>query len=191
MPFNIKEKYFNGEVVLIEPQVFEDERGSFMEVFREDSFKEIGLPDRFVQENHSISKKNVIRGLHFQWDPPMGKLMRVTRGNAFLVAVDIRKNSPTLGEWVGVEASEENRYMLWAPAYFARGFAALSDRVDVQYVVTGRYNHGCESGILWNDSDIGIKWPVKTPILSEKDSKAQTLKEWIKRAEADNFVYKG
>jgi len=189
MPVENIEKFFKGEVVLLKPKVFKDHRGFFYEVFKKSELEKYGVPSNFVQENHSGSIKNVVRGLHFQWDPPMGKLMRVTRGKAFLVAVDIRKNSPTLGKWVGVEASEENRYMLWAPAYFARGFAVLSDYAEIQYLVTGEYNNKAESGILWNDHEIGINWPVKNPILSEKDKNAQTLKEWLKRPESDNFVY--
>ena len=190
MEIKLIEKYLGGEVAVLQPQIFKDDRGFFTEVFKKSDFEKFGLPSCFVQENHSGSVKNVVRGLHFQWEPPMGKLMRVTKGKAFLVAVDIRKNSPTLGKWVGIEASEDNRFILWAPAYFARGFAALSDYAEIQYLVTGEYNHGAESGIFWNDPDIGIEWPVENPILSDKDRKAQTLKEWLKRPESDNFVYK-
>jgi len=161
-----------------------------MEAFRQDQFKAMGLPDFFVQMNHSGSAKNVLRGLHFQWDPPMGKLMRVPRGKAFLVAVDIRKGSPSLGKWVGIEASDENGYQIWAPAGFARGFCVLSDYAEVQYLCTGIYNNKAESGIRWNDPEIGIKWPLKNPILSQKDRSAQTLAEWLKRPESDNFRYK-
>ncbi len=189
MPIENSEKYFAGEVVLLKPKVFKDHRGFFYEVFKKSELEKYGVPSNFVQENHSGSIKNVVRGLHFQWEPPMGKLMRVTRGKAFLVAVDIRKNSPTLGKWIGVEASEDNRYMLWAPYYFARGFAVLSDYAEIQYLVTGEYNNKAESGILWNDSEIGIEWPVENPILSEKDRNAQTLKEWLNRPESDNFVW--
>src|SRR5579863_5588072 len=110
------------DVVVIVPEIFQDSRGFFMETFREDKFRELGIPYQFVQDNHSRSSKGVVRGIHFQWDPPMGKLMRVTNGTAFLVAVDIRKGSPTLGKWVGLEVSAENRRQVWAPAGFARGF---------------------------------------------------------------------
>src|SRR5713101_4916166 len=120
-----KESTHLGEIVIVAPEVFEDERGFFMETFRADQFKLLGLPTDFVQDNHSRSARGVIRGLHFQWDPPMGKLMRVSMGAAFLVAVDIRKGSPTLGRWIGVHASAENRKQVWAPAGFARGFCAL------------------------------------------------------------------
>ena len=117
----------------------------------------------------------------------MGKLMRVTQGKAFLVAVDIRKKSKTLGRWFGVEASAENRKQVYAPAGFARGFFVLSDTAEIQYRCTGLYNSQAESGILWNDPDIGIEWPVKNPILSEKDKTAGTFGEWLKRPEADYF----
>ncbi|MGA3318605.1 MAG: dTDP-4-dehydrorhamnose 3,5-epimerase, partial [Candidatus Korobacteraceae bacterium] len=140
-----------GDVVVLLPQVFEDERGFFLEAFRADQFERLGLPGLFVQENHSRSKKNVLRGLHFQWDPPMGKLMRVTCGAAFLVAVDIRKGSPNLGRWCGLEVSAKNKKQIWAPPGFARGFCALSDWVEIQYLCTGVYNNKGESGILWND----------------------------------------
>src|SRR6202035_718280 len=115
------------DIVVVVPDIFKDERGFFSETFRADQFEPLGLPTDFVQDNHSRSAKGVVRGLHFQWSPPMGKLMRVTRGAAFLVAVDIRKGSPTLGKWVGVESSVDNRRMVWAPAGFARGFCALSE----------------------------------------------------------------
>ena len=152
---------------------------SSSETYREDQFEEMGLPTKFVQDNHSRSVKGTVRGLHFQWEPPMGKLMRVTLGTAFLVAVDIRKGSPTLGKWVGVEASAENRRQVWAPAGFARGFCVLSELAEIQYKCTGLYNDKAESGILWNDPAIGIEWPVKDPILSDKDRKAQTLEQWL------------
>src|SRR5579872_7567480 len=126
MNTTIEAKYLE-EVVVIVPGIFEDSRGFFCETFRADQFEALGLPTAFVQDNHSRSVKGVVRGLHFQWEPPMGKLMRVTVGSAFLVAVDIRKGSPTLGKWVGIEASAENGKQLWAPAGFARGFCALTD----------------------------------------------------------------
>jgi len=117
----------------------------------------------------------------------MGKLMRVTLGTAYLVAVDIRKNSPTLGNWFGIEVSAQNKKMVWAPAGFARGFCVLSDFAELQYKCTGIYNNKGESGILWSDPEIGVKWPVKNPILSEKDAKAQTLKQWQATPASDNF----
>jgi dTDP-4-dehydrorhamnose 3,5-epimerase len=188
MGIKIEAKYLNDVVVLV-PDVFQDSRGFFMETFREDQFKALGLPTHFVQDNHSRSVKGVVRGLHFQWEPPMGKLMRVPVGSAFLVAVDIRKGSPTLGKWVGVEASAENRRQVWAPAGFARGFCVLSDVAEIQYKCTGIYSNKAESGILWNDPEIGIKWPESNPVLSDKDQKAQTLAQWLSRPESNNFKY--
>jgi len=160
-----------------------------METFREDQFQKHGLPTHYVQDNHSRSTKGVVRGLHFQWEPPMGKLMRVSQGSAFLVAVDIRKGSPTAGQWVGVEASAENRRQVWAPAGFARGFCVLSDSAEIQYKCTGLYSNKGESGIRWDDPAIGVKWPVKEPILSDKDKNAQTLAQWLERPESANFSY--
>jgi dTDP-4-dehydrorhamnose 3,5-epimerase len=178
-----------GDVVVVVPEVFQDSRGFFCETFRTDQFAELGLPTSFVQDNHSGSVRGVVRGLHFQWEPPMGKLMRVTVGSAFLVAVDIRKGSPTLGKWVGIEASAENRRSVWAPAGFARGFCALADFTEIQYKCTGIYSNKAESGIRWNDPAIGIEWPTANPIVSEKDSKARTLAEWLASPDSDNFTY--
>ncbi|PYY11207.1 MAG: dTDP-4-dehydrorhamnose 3,5-epimerase [Acidobacteria bacterium] len=188
MNITIETKYLD-EVSVIVPGVFEDGRGFFSETFRADQFEALGLPTAFVQDNHSRSMKGVVRGLHFQWGPPMGKLMRVTRGAAFLVAVDIRKGSPTLGKWVGVEATAENRRCVWAPAHFARGFCALSDMTEIQYKCTGIYNSKAESGIRWNDPAIGIEWPLSDVTVSEKDQKARTLAEWLASPDSENFRY--
>jgi dTDP-4-dehydrorhamnose 3,5-epimerase len=119
----------------------------------------------------------------------MGKLMRVSLGSAFLVAVDVRKGSPTLGKWVGIEVSAENRRQVWAPAGFARGFCVLSESAEIQYKCTGIYNNKCESGIRWDDPEIGVKWPVTDPVLSDKDRNAQTLAQWLCRPESANFKY--
>ena len=129
------------DLIIIIPEVFEDKRGFFMETFRTDQFKELGLPVDFLQDNHSRSAKGVLRGLHFQWAPPMGKLMRVTHGSAYLIAVDIRKGSPTLGKWYGIEVSAQNKKQVYAPAGFARGFCVLSDFAEIQYKCTGIYNN--------------------------------------------------
>ena len=188
MKITIDSEHLNGLVVLV-PEVFGDRRGFFLESFRADQFKELGLPHTFVQDNHSGSQKGVLRGLHFQWDPPMGKLMRVTAGKAFLVAVDIRKGSPSLGDWFGVEVSAENKKQVWAPAGFARGFCVLSDFAEILYKCTGTYNNQGESGILWNDPEIGIEWPVIDPVLSDKDRQAQTLSQWLNSKESDFFRY--
>src|SRR5713101_4333794 len=147
MSFVIESRYLE-EVVVVVPQAYRDERGFFMETYRTDQFEKLGLPTKFVQDNQSFSRKGVIRGLHFQWDPPMGKLMRVSRGTAFLVAVDIRTGSPTLGKWFGTTLSEQDRRLIWAPAGFARGFAVLSDFAEIEYLTTGIYNQAGESGVL-------------------------------------------
>ncbi|MEX1294869.1 MAG: dTDP-4-dehydrorhamnose 3,5-epimerase, partial [Candidatus Limnocylindrales bacterium] len=177
-----------------EHEAFEDERGFLMEAFHAGDFAryaELGLPSAFVQMNHSRSVRGVTRGLHFQWDPPMGKLMRVARGEAFLVAVDVRPGSPTLGRYESVVASDANHVALWAPASFARGFTTLSDIVDIEYLMTGDYNRAAESGIAWDDPAIGIDWPVTEPVLSARDRSAQTLAEWLARPEAEHFRYEG
>ena len=176
-------------MVVVVPEIFQDSRGFFTETFRADQFEALGLPTCFVQDNHSRSAKGVIRGLHFQWEPPMAKLMRVTVGAAFLVAVDIRKGSPTLGQWVGIEVSTENRRSVWAPAGFARGFCALSDGTEIQYKCTGIYNSKAESGILWNDPKIGIQWPLADVSVSDKDRNARTLADWLDSPESEGFVY--
>lgn len=188
MQIKIESRHLS-DVVVVVPEVFQDGRGFFSETFRADQFELLGLPTSFVQDNHSRSAKGVLRGLHFQWDPAMGKLMRVTRGAAFLVAVDIRKGSPTLGQWVGIEASDENRRCVWAPAGFARGFCALSDSAEIQYKCTGIYSNKAESAIRWNDPEIGIDWPLKDVIVSDKDRKAQTLAHWLASPESDHFQY--
>jgi dTDP-4-dehydrorhamnose 3,5-epimerase len=190
MEFRIESKSLR-DVVVVVPEIFQDDRGFFLETYREDQFRALGLPTQFVQDNHSRSVKGVIRGLHFQWEPPMGKLMRVSLGSAFLVAVDIRKGSPSLGQWVGVEASAENRRQVWAPAGFARGFCVLSDFAEIQYKCTGIYNGKAESGILWNDTEIGIGWPISDSEaqLSDKDRKAPTLAQWLASPNSANFQY--
>jgi dTDP-4-dehydrorhamnose 3,5-epimerase len=183
MRLRIESTHLNGIVVVV-PEVFEDDRGFFLESFRADLFGDIGLPQEFSQDNHSGSVRNVVRGLHFQYDPPMGKLMRVTRGTAFLMAVDIRPDSPTLGQWHGLEVSAESRREVWAPPGFARGFCVLSDFAEVQYKCTAIYTPASEVSLRWDDPDIGIAWPVTSPLLSKRDSQGITLKEWLRRDEA-------
>jgi dTDP-4-dehydrorhamnose 3,5-epimerase len=177
------------DAYIVKPDVFEDGRGFFMEVYRRDEYEAVGLPLHFVQVNHSRSARNVLRGIHFQWDPPMGKLMRVLHGTAFLVAVDIRKDSPALGKWHGVTLSGDERTLFWAPAGCARGFCVLSAHAEIEYLATGTYNAAGESGVRWNDPAIGIEWPVADPILSAKDQTAQSLDEWLRRPESDHFRY--
>ena len=190
MAFLVESRHF-GEVVVLVGNSYQDHRGYFTETYREDQFRELGLPGCFVQDNHSYSRMGVVRGLHFQWDPPMGKLMRVTRGAAFLVAVDLRLDSPTLGNWVGIEATDDNRKQVWAPASFARGFCALTHHVEVQYKCTGTHNPKCESAIRWNDPDIGIDWPVRNVTISEKDRNAQSLAEWLTSPHSSHFTLAG
>ena len=188
MEIRIESRYLE-DVVVIVPDIFQDARGFFTETFRADQFAALGLPTEFVQDNHSRSAKGVVRGLHFQWQPPMGKLMRVTAGSAFLVAVDIRKGSPNLGKWVGVTASAENRRQVWAPAGFARGFCSLADGTEIQYKCTGIYNSQCESAIAWDDPEIGIKWPLSDVTVSDKDRKARPLSAWLDSSDSANFQY--
>jgi len=170
------------ELILIKPAVYRDERGFFMESYNEKEFRAIGLDMKFVQDNHSRSKKGVLRGLHFQNPHAQGKLVRVIRGKVFDVAVDLRPDSPTFGKWYGVELSEENNLMMYIPEGFAHGFLVLSDVADFVYKVTDYYCKECDGGIIWNDPEIAIKWPLKeygieNPILSEKDSKLPLLSE--------------
>jgi dTDP-4-dehydrorhamnose 3,5-epimerase len=182
------------EVLVVEHETFRDDRGFFMEAFHAEQFAayaHLGLPSSFVQLNHSRSGLGVVRGLHFQWQPPMGKLMRVARGRAYIVAVDVRPGSPTLGRFEAITADDENHLALWAPASFARGFCALSDLVDIEYLTTGTYNGEAESGIAWDDPDIGIDWPVRDPLLSARDRSAQSLADWLARPEAQRFRYGG
>lgn len=189
MQLQIESTHLSGSLIVLSHETFRDDRGFFMEAYRADQFRDIGLPTGFVQDNHSGSVKGVLRGLHFQWDRPMGKLMRVTRGAAYLVAVDIRHRSPTLGRWVGFEVSDTSRKQIWAPAGIARGFCVLSEYAEIQYKCTEIYNTSGESGILWSDPAIGIEWPVADPILSKKDQHAQTLAEWLASPASKTFTY--
>lgn len=188
MRIDVIHEALNG-LMVFQPEVFEDERGFFMEVYRKDHFINAGLDLEFVQDNHSRSSKGVVRGLHFQWEPPMGKLMRVTQGEAYLVAVDIRIGSPTIGQWYGESVSAKNRKMVWAPAGFARGFCVTSESAEIQYKCSGIYSNIAEAGIFWNDPDLAITWPVENPTLSNKDIAAPTLKNWLNDPRAQNFKY--
>jgi dTDP-4-dehydrorhamnose 3,5-epimerase len=176
-------------VYVCTPEVHEDERGFLMESYRADEFAKAGIPDVFVQDNHGKSNvRNTVRGLHFQWNPPAAKLMRVIRGSAFLVAVDLRKNSPTLGAWVGIEASAENKKQLFAPASFARGYQTLTDDCEVLYKVSALFNPEGLGEIAWNDPDVAIDWPIKeTPLLSARTKVARPLKEWLADPKSDSF----
>jgi dTDP-4-dehydrorhamnose 3,5-epimerase len=166
------------DVLIIEPKVFEDERGWFCESFNKAKFKKYGISADFVQDNHSRSGRNVLRGLHYQINQPQGKLVRVVNGEVFDVAVDIRRSSPTFGRWVGLSLSAENRKMLWIPPGFAHGFLALTDEVDFLYKTTDYYAPQFERTIVWNDSELAIQWPLKgKPIVSAKDQAGQLLAE--------------
>ena len=156
-------------LLTIEPKIFADPRGMFYEVYSESKYEEHGI-SCFVQDNHSISKKGVVRGLHYQVNPGQNKLVRVTRGEIFDVAVDIRKQSPTYGKWWGLSLSETNNFQLYIPIGFAHGFCVLSESAEVLYKCSDYYSPENERGILWNDPDLAIDWPVKDPILSEKDA---------------------
>ncbi|MFC1656459.1 dTDP-4-dehydrorhamnose 3,5-epimerase [Patescibacteria group bacterium] len=165
-------------LVIITPKVFEDSRGFFLESYNQKVFGKNGINIEFVQDNHSHSTKNVLRGLHYQIEPfAQDKLIRVTRGKVFDVAVDIRKDSKTFGRWYGVELSAENKKMFFIPKGFAHAFLTLTDEVDFNYKVSNLYSVNHDRGLLWNDLDIGIKWPIKNPILSEKDKNQPKLKD--------------
>jgi dTDP-4-dehydrorhamnose 3,5-epimerase len=157
---------------ILEPVIHGDDRGFFMESWNRDTFRSLGINLEFVQDNHSRSSHGVLRGIHYQIDKPQGKLVRVTQGSVFDVAVDIRRKSPSFGRWTGVELSADNKRMMWVPPGFAHAFLVLSDTADFQYKCTELYIPECDRGIRWNDPDIGIKWPelgVKGPSLSDKD----------------------
>ena len=166
------------EVLLIEPDVFGDDRGFFLETWNRDRYLAAGFPDvSFVQDNHSRSRKGVLRGLHFQLNYPQGKLVQVVTGAVFDVAVDIRVGSPSFGQWVGYELSEKNHRQLWVPPGFAHGFCVLSDTVDFTYKCTDVYRPDDEGGVLWSDPALGIDWQVNEPLLSDKDKLYPILSE--------------
>ena len=168
-------------VLIITPKVFGDERGFFQETYHADKFAELGLPTNFVQDNHSRSKRGVVRGLHYQdMRAPMAKLVRCTAGRLLDIAVDLRVGSPTFGKWVGVELAEDNHRQLLVPVGFGHGFVVLSEYADLQYRCTNFYAPETEGAVLWNDPAIGVDWNVEEPILSARDQQAQTLAEYLK-----------
>ncbi|OGH05808.1 MAG: dTDP-4-dehydrorhamnose 3,5-epimerase [Candidatus Levybacteria bacterium RBG_16_35_11] len=165
------------DVILVEPKIFGDKRGLFMEIYKYSDFLQAGIREYFVQDNYSESARNVLRGLHYQKHPKtQGKLVRCVKGRIFDVAVDIRVGSPTYSRWVGHELSEDNKLMLYIPPAFAHGFVVLSDSSEVMYKCTKEYSPENDRGIIWNDPDIGIKWPVDNPILSDDDRRHPLLK---------------
>lgn len=164
-------------VVLLEPQVFGDERGFFVETFSKDAWAELGVEPEFVQHNHSRSGKGILRGLHFQTEPGQAKLLRCARGAIFDVAVDLRRDSPTYGQWEGHVLDDERHRQLFVPIGFAHGFVVLSDVADVAYLVSSVYDPATEAGIAWDDPDVGVDWGVEDPVLSERDKTAPKLAE--------------
>lgn len=166
------------DCLIIEPDIYEDDRGFFLETFEIEKYKkDAGIDLPFVQDNYSRSKKGVLRGLHFQNNHPQGKLVRVVRGSVFDVAVDLRINSPTYGEWESIELSENNKKQFWIPPNFAHGFLVTSDIADFEYKCTNSYHPNDEGCIIWNDSNLNITWPTIDPILSTKDMNGKKFKE--------------
>lgn len=165
-------------VLIIEPRIFKDKRGFFLETYQQERYENSGIPCTFVQDNLSYSVKNTLRGLHFQIEHPQAKLVQAITGEIFDVAVDIRKGSPTFGRWIGVHLSEENRRQLFIPEGFAHGFCVLSETAHFLYKCSDFYAPGDEAGILWSDPKIGIEWPVSDPIISEKDVDLPHLAEF-------------
>lgn len=169
-----------ADVKIIEPAVYGDDRGFFMETWNQKLFAENNLPTEFVQDNHSRSSQGILRGLHYQTESTQGKLVRVTAGAVFDVAVDMRKESPTYGKWVGVELSETNHRMLWVPEQFAHGFYVLSEYADFIYKCTNMYSPAHEQSLAWDDGTVGIEWPLvegKAPALSEKDANGLSFED--------------
>lgn len=177
MPFKFTKLEIDG-LVVVEPRVFGDDRGFFLESYKKSEFASNGISEDFVQDNHSLSKKGVIRGLHYQHNPrAQGKLVRVVKGAVWDVAVDIRKSSKTFLKWIALELSEENNKMFYIPAGFAHGFAALTDNVHLMYKCTNEYDAKLDAGIMWNDPQIALKWPVENPVVSDKDKQLPLLKD--------------
>ena len=172
------------EVILIEPDVFQDARGYFLESYHERKYAAAGIPGPFVQDNHSHSVRGTLRGLHAQRERQQGKLVRAVEGEMFDVAVDIRRSSPSFGRWVGFRLSGDNFRQLWIPPGFAHGFCVTSERVHVEYKCTGFYDKSDEVAIAWNDPAIGIEWPMTSPTLSAKDNAAPRLAELFERLPA-------
>ena len=164
-------------VQVVEPQVLGDSRGYFYESYNESKFRNVGIDRRFVQSNVSRSARGVLRGLHYQWPNPQGKLVSVLEGEVFDVAVDIRRGSPAFGQWAGVMLTADNHRHFWVPEGFAHGFCVLSEHATFAYQCTALYDARTDSGIRWNDADIGIDWPIADPLLSDKDTRAPLLRE--------------
>lgn len=166
------------EVLLIKPRVFRDKRGLLIETYQEKRYMDIGIKCRFVQDNHSISTRGTLRGLHYQAGPGQAKLIRVARGRIFDVAVDIRRHSETFGCWVGAELDDVDHFQVYVPAGFAHGFVSLSDEAHVSYKLSRPYDSNSERSLLWNDPELDIRWPVSTPLLSERDRDAMSFSDY-------------
>jgi dTDP-4-dehydrorhamnose 3,5-epimerase len=164
-------------LLLIEPRCFRDARGFFLESFQAERYRENGITDAFVQDNHSRSRQCVLRGLHFQVGRPQAQIVTVIRGRVFDVAVDLRNNSATFGQWYGVELSDEGPRQLYMAAGFAHGFCVLSEFADLHYKVSRPYDHADEGGLIWNDRDVGICWPISDPVISERDGSYPSLRQ--------------
>ena len=176
MTFKVEKSDLEG-VLLIQPTVHTDSRGRFFESFQKERYKEIGIEEEFVQDNHSVSQKNTIRGLHYRDEPGQSKLVRVIQGEVLDVVVDIRKKSPTFGQWRGYTLSDSNYLQIYIPVGFAHGFCVLSESAEFLYKVSEYYSAEKEKGIMWNDPEIGIEWPTSNPVLSEKDKGNPVLKD--------------
>ncbi len=180
MPFTFFKSLEIPEIILIEIKNFQDNRGYFMETYKKSEFLDNGIDVDFVQDNYSFSVQNVLRGLHFQKEPySQGKLVMPYKGEIFDVAVDMRKDSPTLGKWIGIKLDTGKPQMLYIPPGFAHGFCVLSKDAIIGYKVTAEFSPSSDCGIIWNDPDIGVKWPIANPIISDKDNKLLSFKEII------------
>lgn len=175
---NVHKAELDG-VVVIEPDVFNDQRGYFFETYNQNRYQEIGIKSNFVQDNLSFSKKGTLRGLHYQHPHDQAKLVQVIQGEVFDVVVDIRRESPTFGKWIGQYLSDENKKQIFVPEGFAHGFCVLSDTALFHYKCSDFYAPGCEGGILWSDPDVAVDWPLDSPIVSEKDAKLPCLKDIV------------
>jgi dTDP-4-dehydrorhamnose 3,5-epimerase len=171
-------------VLLIDPDVHQDARGFFVETYRADHYTAAGIADPFVQDNHSRSVRGTLRGLHWQWRRPQGKLVRVIEGAIFDVAVDLRQDSPTFGHWFGTALTAESFRQMYVPPHFAHGFCVITDAAQVEYKCTAFYDPEGEAGLLWNDPDVGVAWPVESPVLSARDERHPTFLEIFGRRPA-------
>jgi len=180
MPFTFDRLDLEG-VMLVTPKIMEDDRGFFLETYKASDFYAAGISEIFTQDNHSLSTKNVLRGIHFQNHPhPQGKLVRCIRGSIYDVAVDLRATSTTFGKWVAVELTAENKQMLYIPPGFGHGFSTLSDEAEICYKCTAEYNHNLDAGVIWNDEELAIDWKIENPLISEKDEKLPTLYRYFR-----------